>query len=84
MAREFGQMFSETSWIVTISVLGGVAIAWAIVFGVISVSKVVVQHRERMAQLGMTMKPQTTAESIPHENADSSYQSDWARKSAVG
>jgi len=76
--------FSETSWIVTISVLGGVAIAWAIVVCVITVSKIVVQHRERMAQLGMSMKPQTSAGTIPHPNADSAYQSEWPRKSVVG
>jgi len=83
MAREFGQMFSETSWIVTISVLGGVAIAWAIVFGVISVSKVVVQHRERMAQLGMSINPQRSSETIPRASSDPSYQSEWTSKSAA-
>ena len=83
MLREFGQMFSETSWIVTVSVLGGVAIAWAIVFGVISVSKVVVQHRERMAQLGMSINPQRSPETAPRPSPDASYQSEWTSKSAA-
>jgi hypothetical protein len=76
--------FSETSWIVTISVLGGVAVAWAIVVCVITVSKIVVQHRERMAQLGMNINPPTASETIPHPKVDSSFQSEWPRKSAVG
>jgi hypothetical protein len=76
--------FSETSWIVTISVLGGVAIAWAIVVGVITVAKIVVQHRERMAQLGMTINSQKSAETLPHPSSDASYQSEWPRKSAAG
>ncbi|HXY36712.1 MAG TPA: hypothetical protein VEI07_20925 [Planctomycetaceae bacterium] len=76
--------FSETSWIVTISVLGGVAIAWAIVVCVITVSKIVVKHRERMAQIGLGMNPQRPADTIPHPSSDAAYQSDWSRKSAVG
>jgi hypothetical protein len=76
--------FSETSWIVTISVLGGVAIAWAIVVCVISVSKIVVSHRERMAQLGLSANPQTSSATIPHPKTDPSYQSEWSQKSAAG
>lgn len=84
MLREIGQLFTETSWIVTISVLGGVAIAWAIVVGVITVSKIVVRHRERMAQIGMGIAGQRSSETIPHPNSDPSYQGEWPRKSAAG
>ena len=76
--------FSETSWIVTISVLGGVVIAWAIVVGVISVSKIVVSHRERMAQLGLSVNRQASCETVPHPNSGAPYQSDWPQKSAAG
>jgi hypothetical protein len=76
--------FSETSWIVTISVLGGVAIAWAIVVCVITVSKIVVRHRERMAQIGMDLNSQRTSATVPHPNADSAIQSEWSHKSAAG
>ena len=50
MSHGVGPIFTETSFIVTVSVLGGVAIAWAIVFGIITVSKIIVRHRERMAR----------------------------------
>lgn len=76
--------FSETSWIVTISVLGGVAIAWAIVVCVITVSKIVVRHRERMAQIGLGINPAGSPQTIPHPGSEAAYQSDWSRKSAVG
>ncbi len=75
--------FSETTWIVTISVLGGVAVAWAIVVCVITVSRIVVRHRERMAQIGMGLNSQRTAETIPHPSSEAAYQ-DWQRKSAAG
>jgi hypothetical protein len=77
-----GQIFTETSFIVTISVLGGVAIAWAIVVGVITVSRIVVRHRERMAQLGLTLGGQQLGET-PNSSADP-YRSEWPRKSAAG
>jgi hypothetical protein len=76
--------FSETSWIVTISVLGGVAVAWAIVVCVITVAKIVVQHRERMARIGMDISAQRAAETIPHPGAESSHPNEWPRKSVVG
>jgi hypothetical protein len=76
--------FSETSWIVTISVLGGVAIAWAIVVCVITVSKIVVRHRERMAQIGLGINQQRSSDTIPHPSADPTYQSDWSQKSVAG
>jgi hypothetical protein len=75
--------FSETSWIVTISVLGGVAIAWAIVVCVITVSKIIVRHRERMAQIGLGLNPQRTSETITDPNADATYP-EWSRKSVAG
>jgi len=81
--QQAGQIFTETSFIVTISVLGGVAIAWAIVVGVITVSKIVVRHRERMAQLGMTLGAQPPSDALPNSSADS-YRSEWPRKSAAG
>jgi hypothetical protein len=80
--HQAGQIFTETSFIVTISVLGGVAIAWAIVVGVITVSKIVVRHRERMAQLGMTLGAQPPSETLPNSSAD--YRGEWPRKSAAG
>lgn len=43
----------ETLIIVLSSIAGGVAIVWAIVFGVISVMNIAVRHRERMAAIGM-------------------------------
>lgn len=43
----------ETLIIVLASITGGVAIIWAIVFGVISVMNIAVRHRERMAAIGM-------------------------------
>ncbi len=76
--------FSETSWIVTISVLGGVAVAWAIAVCVITVAKIVVQHRERMARIGMDISAQRAAETIPHPGAESSHPNEWPRKSVVG
>jgi hypothetical protein len=84
MVREIASRFTETSWIVTISVLGGVAIAWAIVVGVVSVAKIVVRHRERMAQIGLSAVAQRSSETIPHPKADPSYQGEWPRKSAAG
>jgi len=84
MLREIGQLFTETSWIVTISVLGGVAIAWALVFAIIAVSKIVVRHRERMAQIGMGIAAPQSSERIPYPSSDPAYRSEWPRKSAVG
>ncbi len=84
MLRDVGQLFTETSWIVTISVVGAVAIAWAIVVCVITVTKIVIRHRERMAQIGMGIGPQQTLETIPHPKSESSYQGEWPRKSAAG
>jgi hypothetical protein len=85
---------SETGWIVTISVLGGVAIAWAIVVCVITVAKIVVEHRERMAQIGLTMTPPKPPQTFPPAGAESSYpesshpqslhSGEWPRKSAAG
>jgi hypothetical protein len=79
-----GQIFTETSFIVTISVLGGVAIAWAIVVGVITVSKIMVRHRERMAQLGLTLGTHQPPDPLQNSSADPSYRSEWPRKSAAG
>jgi hypothetical protein len=91
--------FSETSWIVTISVLGGVAIAWAIVVWVVSVAKIVVQHRERMAQIGLAMNASKPPQAFPPGDSESSYPGssppqsshpqpshtgEWPRKSAAG
>ncbi len=48
--------FSETSWIVTISVLGGVAVAWAIVVCVITVAKIMegwLDDRRETAETGL-------------------------------
>ncbi|HET6325323.1 MAG TPA: hypothetical protein VFG04_11660 [Planctomycetaceae bacterium] len=83
MHPTFGPIITETTLIVTISVLGGVAIAWAIVFGVISVSRIIVRHRERMAQIGMSLNGQQPGAS-PQPGADPAYRSEWPRKSAVG
>ncbi len=76
-------IFTETSLIVTISVLGGVAVAWAIVVGVITVSRIVVKHRERMAQIGMGANLSSTPGTYPHPSAESAHAGDWPRKSAV-
>jgi hypothetical protein len=91
--------FSETAWIVTISVLGGVAVAWAIVVCVITVAKIVVQHRERMAQIGLAMNASKPPQAFPAAGSDSSYpeppgsasshtqsshSGEWPRKSAAG
>jgi hypothetical protein len=84
MLHEIGRLFTETSWIVTISVLGGVAIAWAIVFAIITVSKIIVRHRERMAQIGMGLAAPKSSETIPHPSTDPSYRGEWPRKSAAG
>jgi hypothetical protein len=81
--REFGQLFTETSWIVTISVLGAVAIAWAIVFAIVNVSRTIVRHRERMAQIGMSLNGQQFSETIPHRGSDPSYRGEIPRKSAA-
>jgi hypothetical protein len=83
MTHGVGPIFTETSFIVTVSVLGGVAIAWAIVVGIITVSKIIVRHRERMAQIGMTMneqQPGTNSQS----GTDPTYRGEWPRKSAAG
>jgi hypothetical protein len=48
--------FSETSWIVTISILGGVAVAWAIVVCVITVAKIMegwLDNRPKTAETGL-------------------------------
>lgn len=73
---------TETTIIVTVSVLGGVAIAWAIVVGVITVAKTVVRHRERMAQIGMSL--QKPPETMQPSGSDPNYRSEWPRKSAAG
>jgi hypothetical protein len=83
MSHGVGQIFTETSFIVTISVLGGVAIAWAIVVGVITVSKIIVRHRERMAQIGMSLNAQQPGTNS-QAGADPAYRGEWPRKSAVG
>ena len=75
----YPHVFTETTFIVTVSVLGAVAIAWAIVVGVITVTKTVVRHRERMAQIGMGMKPPDTQSGL-----DPAYRGEWPRKSAAG
>jgi hypothetical protein len=79
-------IFTETSFIVTISVLGGVAVAWAIAVSVITVSKIVVRHRERMAQIGLEIAAaqRSSPDTIPHPSADPSNRGEWPRKSAVG
>lgn len=78
----YPHLFTETSFIVTISVLGAVAIAWAIVVGIITVTKTVVSHRERMAQIGMGLNPQHPADS--QSGLDPAYRDEWPRKSAAG
>jgi hypothetical protein len=83
MTHGVGPIFTETSFIVSISVLGGVAIAWAIVVGVITVSKIIVRHRERMAQIGMTMNGQQPGTNT-QSGTDPAYRSEWPRKSAAG
>ncbi len=83
MTHTVAPIFTETSFIVTISVLGGVAIAWAIVVGVITVSRIVVRHRERMAQIGMSLNGQQPGANS-ETGSDPAYRGEWPRKSAVG
>ena len=83
MTHGVGPIFTETSFIVSISVLGGVAIAWAIVVGIITVSKIIVRHRERMAQIGMTMNGQQLGTNS-QTGTDPAYRTEWPRKSAAG
>jgi hypothetical protein len=82
MTHSVGPIFTETSVIVTVSVLGAVGIAWAIVVGIITVSKIIVRHRERMAQIGMTINGQQPGSS--QSGTDSAYRSEWPQKSAAG
>jgi hypothetical protein len=83
MTHSVGPIFTETSVIVTVSVLGAVGIAWAIVVGIITVSKIIVRHRERMAQIGMTINGQQPGTSS-QSGTDSAYRSEWPQKSAAG
>jgi hypothetical protein len=52
----------QTALIVIVSILGGVAIVWAIVFGVVAVVKLAMRHRERMAAIGMGLDPDKAAD----------------------
>jgi len=46
-----------TLLIVIISIAGGVAIVCAIVVGVVTLTRIAVRHRERMARIGMGIDP---------------------------
>jgi hypothetical protein len=46
-----------TLFIVIVSIVGGVVVVCAIVVGVITLTRIAVRHRERMARIGMGIDP---------------------------
>jgi hypothetical protein len=56
-AEIFGPNSDPTLFIVIVSIAGGVAIVSAIVVGVVTLTRIAVRHRERMARIGMGIDP---------------------------
>jgi hypothetical protein len=55
--EQLGQHSDPTLLIVFVSIAGGVAIVCAIVVGVVTLTRIAVRHRERMARIGMGIDP---------------------------
>jgi hypothetical protein len=47
----------ETVFVLIISMAGGLAIVATIVWGVVAITRLAMQHRERMARIGMGLNP---------------------------
>jgi hypothetical protein len=47
----------ETAFVIFISIAGGLAIVATVVWGVISITRLAMHHRERMARIGMGLNP---------------------------
>ena len=48
---------AETLWILIVSLVGAIAIVWALVFGAVSIVRIATRHRERMVRLGLGLDP---------------------------
>jgi hypothetical protein len=47
----------ETTFLVFISLVGGLAIVGTLVAGAVAITRIATQHRERMARIGMGLDP---------------------------
>ena len=84
--ERLGSPSDPTLFIVVVSIAGGVIIVCAIVLGVVTLTRIAVRHRERMARIGMGIDPDSeeplSQRPLENPSAPSTSPGTWDRFSA--